>query len=600
MARVATSGWVSGSVAPARLRLYHVLFMLFSALAAAAIAAPSILTQPILYSAQAVVQFDPRIFPGLVESGATSGTLKDMQAQLGEVLKDKYEGLGSRRRGLDYRIVEANSASVRVEVTAFTPDVAESIRLTNEAAEKLGRRIYAAPGTVLLRNLLGQQLQAALDGAPIRSPDDEYLRYIIQTDALYGGVKPARGSDGLTDLGAEQRRAVTLALEVQEELTRHDLLVAERIIATGKPTKTVTVADARATKNNALKALPALTGTERYLYKTYKAAWNNPRQPGPVFLAAAATGAVTLPTYNVLKLLLAVLVGLLGGLFTVMLDRAVGLATKLQELWSYRDLIRNMVMRDLKARYKSSILGYVWSLLNPLMMMLIFWFVFSVLLKNEIPMFPVFLIVALLPWNFAVTAVSGGMRSILDNAQLVKKVYFPREILPIAVVLANLVNYLLALPVMFLVMAGVQWTQLHHLQFSWTFAFMPVILAIQIIFLVGVTLLLSTLAVFFRDTTHIVDILIQLWIFLTPIFFSLESVTRGNETAAKAVRWLNPMASIVDFYRDVLYGQASSAIPHPGLPALDGVFRTLLTALVVLAVGAYVFHRHSAHFGEEL
>ena len=127
---------------------------------------------------------------------------------------------------------------------------------------------------------------------------------------------------------------------------------------------------------------------------------------------------------------------------------------------------------------------------------------------------------------------------------------------------------------------------------------MPVILAIQVIFLAGMALLLSTVSVFFRDTTHIIDILIQLWIFLTPVFYSLEAVTRGNVVAAKAVRWLNPMASLVDFYRDVLYGQPTN--PVPGLPALDGVFRTLLTALVILALGAYVFHRNSGRFGEEL
>ena len=124
------------------------------------------------------------------------------------------------------------------------------------------------------------------------------------------------------------------------------------------------------------------------------------------------------------------------------------------------------------------------------------------------------------------------------------------------------------------------------------------ILVIQIIFLIGATLFLSTIAIFFRDTTHIIDIFIQMWIFLTPVFFSLDAVTQGNVIAAKVVRWLNPMASLVDFYHDILYGQPNN--PVPGLPALDGVFRTLLTALVILAVGAYVFHRSSGHFGEEL
>jgi lipopolysaccharide transport system permease protein len=332
-----------------------------------------------------------------------------------------------------------------------------------------------------------------------------------------------------------------------------------------------------------------------YIEATYNNSFDVYTQSAAAF-AARATPATLIPTYVTLKLLIAAFVGLAGGLLTVLIDRQVGILAKLQELWSYRELMRNMIVRDLKARYKNSALGYIWSLLNPLLMMLVFWIVFSLLLGSAIPMFPVFLIVALLPWNFAVTAVSGGMRSILDNANLVKKVYFPRDLLPITVVLSNLINYLLALPVMFLVMAVVQWSTLGHLNFSWSFAFLPVIILIQTIFLIGMALLLSTSAIFFRDTTHLVDIFIQLWFFLTPVFFALEQI--ATPVQAKIVRWLNPMASIIDFYRDILYGQATN--PTPGLPALDGVFRTLLTALLVLAIGAYVFHRNSGRFGEEI
>ncbi|MBA3943681.1 MAG: ABC transporter permease [Herpetosiphonaceae bacterium] len=321
------------------------------------------------------------------------------------------------------------------------------------------------------------------------------------------------------------------------------------------------------------------------------------------YIKQAPLAATVVPSYKWLKLGVAAVVGLLGGLLTVLIDRSVGIVPTLLDLWGYRELVRNLVSRDLKARYKNSLLGYFWSLLNPLLTMMIFWLVFSVLLRNDIPQFPVFLIVALLPWNYAVTSVSGGMRSTLDNAHLIKKVYFPRAILPISVVLSNLVNYLLALPVMLVVMFGVQLVSTGHIQVSWTFLYLPVIIIIQTIFLIGLNLLLATSSVFFRDTTHIVDILIQLWIFITPIFFSLEAVTKGNLLAAKMVRWLNPMASLVDFYRDILYGHAipGALVPAPpSLPALDGVFRTLVTALIILAIGAYVFQRNSSRFGEEL
>ena len=592
MARLATTGWVSGQVAPSRLRLLHLIFMLFAALAAVAIAAPSVLTQRTLYAAQATVQWDMQRFPSLVQDGGTGAELSGMQEQLGEILRDRYEGLGSRIRGLDYRV----DGPDRLVVVAFTPSVSESITLADEAATGLVQRIYASAGMPLLRDILGYQLQVSLEGRPALSDEDVLMRRLILTNALHGGVTPMRQARSVAELDPLQQAAVIRALEVQYDLTALDWRDADRTVTNARDE--AQRADARTRRKGAQDALLAEKLALDYLYNNYGSVVHQPSEPQPAFVAVAASGARAIPAYRALKLMIAAAVGLLGGFFAVLLDRSVGIAAKLQELWAYRELIRNMVRRDLKARYKGSLLGYFWSLLNPLMTMLIFWLVFSVLLQSGIPMFPVFLIVALLPWNFAVTAVSGGMRSILDNAHLVKKVYFPREILPITVVLANLVNYVLALPIMFLVMAGVQLRVLGHLQFSWTFAFLPVILAIQVIFLIGVSLLLSTVAIFFRDTTHIIDILIQLWIFLTPVFYSLEAVTRGNLFAAQVVRWLNPMASLVDFYRDILYGQATN--PVPGLPALDGVFRTLLTALVILAIGAYVFYRTSPRFGEEL
>ncbi len=506
--------------------------------------------------------------------------------------KERYPGLGSRSSGLQYNLVDANT----IQIVAFTP----TIDRNDGPGERGSGR--ASTSLVCCRRRADParhpgQTNASLAGRPPHAhPRGTLLRQIIATDALYGGISPTRGDRSFADLSSEERSAVTRALEIQYDLTDLDWQRADRTIA--QSSDAAAIEAARVTRKQASDKKVALRVTLHYLYDTFQTEFDPMASTGPVFITSRATDAVAIPTYTIAKLVVAALVGFLGGLFTVLLDRAVGIAAKLLELWAYRDLIRNMVMRDLRARYKNSLLGYFWSLINPLLTMLIFWVVFSVLLRNNIPMFPVFLIVALLPWNLAITSVSSGMRSILDNAHLVGKVYFPREILPITVVLANLVNYILALPVMFLVMAAVQKVQLGHLNFSWTFAFLPVLIVIQVIFLIGMTLLLSTVAVFFRDTIHIIDILLQLWMFLTPVFYTLETVTQGNALAATAVRWLNPMASLIDFYRDILYGQATG--PTPGIPALDGVFRTLVTALVILAIGAYVFHRKSGKFGEEL
>lgn len=597
MARVVPLNYENQRVLSVRVRVLHWLMVLLAGLAAVAVALPSVLTQPTYYTSSAVVRFEPGAFAALIEGGQPTGALFEQQQNLGEVLRlTAFPEL--RQRGLAYSYPAAD----QIVITAQALDPARATAIAGAAAEGLTRRLYALEGLPLLREVLGHVDQASLSREPFGSEEDRLLTRLLQTEAI-AGVSPQPGERSFAPLSEAQRNAVTRALEV-----RSDQIAAEQRQATeARQNSRTSAALAEATERlrGANDAQAAVRAVLSYMYDAYDTRFDVYTAAAPAAVVQRPAAATAVPTYDLLKIGIAGAVGLVGGLLAVLIDRQVGILAKLQELWAYRELIRNMVARDLKARYKNSVLGYIWSLLNPLLMMLVFWVVFSLLIPNGIAMFPVFLIVALLPWNFAVTAVSGGMRSILDNANLVKKVYFPREILPITVVLSNLVNYLFALPVLFLVMAVVQWFTLGRLNFSWSFAFLPVILVIQTIFLIGVALLLSTMAVFFRDTTHIVDIFIQLWIFLTPVFFSLEQI--ASPLQAKVVRWINPMASIIDFYRDILYGQALlgapggiAPIPHPGLPALDGVFRTLLTALVILAFGAFVFHRSSGRFGEEL
>ncbi len=589
MARVASLQYSGRRTVPVRTRLVYWLLVLGTCVAALAITLPSVLSQPTVYQSSVTVQFAPAAFGHLWNNEQPSAALVEQQQNLGGVLRETaYPSLA--QRGLRYTY----PAPGQITITAFATDPALAPNIARDAGTGLVQRIYATTGTPLLQALVGHQLYTALAGQPAPDEGARLLRDVMQTGAL-STVAPVADARQISTMTPGELNAVTRALELAAQEHEQALRRVEQTLNTA-------TGDARTQAEEQVRgaaaALAAVTRLRDYLYTTYNTQNDSNDQP-LAFVAQTATAATALPKYGAFKLGIAGVVGLLGGLITVALDRQIGIIPKLQELWNYRALVRNMIMRDLKARYKSSVLGYVWSLLNPLLMMLVFWVVFSVLLQNAIPMFPVFLIVALLPWNYAVTSVSGGMRSILDNSNIVKKVYFPREILPITTVLSNLVNYVFALPVMFLVMAGVQWSVLGYLNFSWTFAFLPVILVIQTIFLIGMALLLSTMAVFFRDTTHIIDIVIQLWIFLTPVFFALDSIV--SPTAAKAVRWLNPMASIVDFYRDILYGQAvPGTVPTPGLPALDGVFRTLLTALLVLAVGAYVFHRNSGRFGEEI
>lgn len=276
--------------------------------------------------------------------------------------------------------------------------------------------------------------------------------------------------------------------------------------------------------------------------------------------------------------------GLLFGAVMALLDEAVELGPRLREIVAYRDLLWNLVVRDLKARYKSSVLGYLWSLVNPLLLMVVFTVLFKVFLKSPIPNFPVFIIVGLLPWNFCTTSVSGAVVSITGQSALIKKVYFPREIIPISLVIANLINYLLALPAM----VGLMLVLNAHFQFS--VVLFPLIVLIQAIFLLGLAFFLSALNVFFRDTQVIMEVLLTAWFFLTPIFYRLGDIV--DERWARLVRWVNPMASLVDFYRDIFY--------LGGMPGWDAIVRTLATALLVLVAGYLFFVRLSPRFGEEV
>ena len=266
---------------------------------------------------------------------------------------------------------------------------------------------------------------------------------------------------------------------------------------------------------------------------------------------------------------------------------------RLRELWKYRELIRNLVIRDLKVRYRNSVLGIAWSWVNPLLMMLVYTMVFNFLAaQSSLPNFHVFVLCALLPWNFFASSVSQGTTSIVSNGPLVKKVYFPREILPISIVLSNLVNFIIALPVFF-ALALISGARIS----PWALL-LPIPILVEVAFSTGVCLILATLDVFYRDTQVIIGVLMMAWFFLTPIFYPitrvpLEVTLLGVTLNAQVwLRRLNPMASIIASYRDLLYR---------GVPTgADFLLRTAVTALVVLVVGYMVFLRFSPRFGEEV
>jgi ABC-type polysaccharide/polyol phosphate export permease len=271
----------------------------------------------------------------------------------------------------------------------------------------------------------------------------------------------------------------------------------------------------------------------------------------------------------------------------------------LLELLAYRELLINLVIRNLKVRYKDSIFGFLWSLINPLMMMIVFTVVFQFLRPtNQIHDFPVFALCAILPWNFFSSSLSRSVNSIVANAHLLKKVYFPREVLPISAVASGLVNFLLALLVLFcmLFLFGIGLTK-------WALL-LPLVILAQFAFALGLAFILSTLNVFYRDTSIIMDVVLQAWFFLTPVMYPIDLLPPTHELLGvtlpvqRMMYIVNPMASIIASYRTLLYGSISGAPPGP--PAWDFFSRTMATALIFLLLGYAVFIHYSPRFGEEV
>lgn len=268
------------------------------------------------------------------------------------------------------------------------------------------------------------------------------------------------------------------------------------------------------------------------------------------------------------------------------------------ELIRYRYLLRNLVSRDLKVRYKNSLLGVLWSLLNPLLMMIVFSLVFSVLSNDEIRQYPVFFLVGILPWNFFSGSLIGGTVSFSSNSPLIKKVYFPRETLPLATILSNLVNFgiSLILLVVFLYIFGLGLT-IHAL-------WVPPLIVVQVLFTLGLALFLGTLHVFYRDIMMILDVVMLAWFFLTPVIYPLDQYEEIITllgiafSPARVMRWLNPMASIIDGYRTVLWGTTDGAGPAAMDPAY--FIRTAIIALITFLVGYGIYNRYQHLFGETL
>ena len=252
-------------------------------------------------------------------------------------------------------------------------------------------------------------------------------------------------------------------------------------------------------------------------------------------------------------------------------------------LFTYRELIKNLVLKDLKLKYRDSVLGFVWSLANPLLLILVYSFVFGHMLRGGPPNFAYFIMVGILPWNFFAQSLMMSTGSILDNGNLIRKVSLPMEVFPVATVLFNLAQFLLAL-IVFLPMALL----FFKVPFSWAWINFIPILALQILFTLGLCFIVSTATVFYRDVRHFTEILLMLLFWLTPIVYDIQTVPQSLRT----VLHLNPLSYFILAYQDVLSRSA--------FPSADKLIAILSLALLFLTLGYLLFVTCKLRFAEEV
>jgi lipopolysaccharide transport system permease protein len=255
-------------------------------------------------------------------------------------------------------------------------------------------------------------------------------------------------------------------------------------------------------------------------------------------------------------------------------------AYSLRAAWGYRDLLRHLVLRDLRHKYKGSSLGFVWSLLHPLLMAAVYSLAFRYIAPNGIEHFPVFLLSGLLPWMFFSAALVGAAGSIVDNSPLVRKVAFPRLILPLSAVASQFVQFLLMYAVIVPLVA------IFSVGTSAALVALIPLIALQALFTAGLALALATAYVFARDTRHLLDIGLQVWFWITPVVYSAALVP---DVLRRILRW-NPMTYFITGYHDIIVFHA--------MPTLMAFGLLTLVAGATAVFGWLVFARFQRRFAE--
>lgn len=258
----------------------------------------------------------------------------------------------------------------------------------------------------------------------------------------------------------------------------------------------------------------------------------------------------------------------------------------IKEILASKELLFNLTSKELKLKYRNSVLGFFWSFLNPILQLLVYTLVFKYFMKNSIHNFTVYLLCGLLPWQFFQTSVQASTGSIISNANLIKKAYFPREILPLSLIFSNFVNFIITLIILFFAVI------ITHTPIGIPLIELPLVLILLLLLTIGLSLILSSLNVLYRDIQHFVEVIFMLWFYLTPIVYNLNTMNTGKLAKYKFLLNFNPMKLITDCVKDNLY---SNSFADP-----KKLLVVAILDLILIVGGLFLFRKIEVVFAEEI
>lgn len=253
-----------------------------------------------------------------------------------------------------------------------------------------------------------------------------------------------------------------------------------------------------------------------------------------------------------------------------------------QKIYKYRELLKTNVKKEIRGRYKNSFLGILWSFLNPLLQLAVYSVIFGALLAGGDKTYHIYICVALIPWTYFTTTISQAAFTIIGNGDIIKKVYFPREILPISVVTSGAVNFLISTIIIlaFVLGAGLGLTKYIILY--------PFVLLIQYILLLGISFIVSSITVYFRDLEHIIGVVLMAAFYATPIVYRLSDLPANLQV----IMQLNPMTHLINAYRDIFY--------YHQMPDMKILLILLGISVILTVIGYFIFKKLQKGFAEEL